>query len=109
MEEVKLIKGPVKEHFNKDIYWQKSSIEFAPPEHKLISVIVLVSYEYIADNLKLDYYNDIQKITDWINGETDKLFEQYKMSPNNMSESLIVRQFTISPVSNVDALLEEIG
>lgn len=106
MKEIQLVKGGVRENFSRDIYVQKSNIEHTPLGHTIMKIIVIASYEFIVGTMKYDY-KDYEKISNWLNEETEKIFEEYKKDPSEFSGNMIIRQFTTQTIADIDAIVEE--
>lgn len=108
MKPLQLILGKVNENSSRDVYWQKSSVEHTPLDHKVMNIIIILSYEFIVDNLKFNY-GDIEKITQWLNNETNKIFDDFKQAPDEYKGTTIIRQFLTTPFADTSSLLEEIN
>jgi hypothetical protein len=105
MKDIVLKKGKVQHHQSRDVYSQKSYIEHIPLENILIKIIVVTSYEYITETLGIKP-NDIEKIENWVDEQTEKLFEDYKSNSTKFTGHTIIKEFFTEPFLDVDYFIE---
>ena len=108
MSQVELKKGNIKTS-SRDLYWQKSHIEFVPLEHPLLELIIITSYDYASTELGIDAFKEQDKLKSWINEQSEKFFEEFKQNQDKFTnQKRIIRIFSNLQFSNLDNFFETI-
>ncbi len=104
MEHIELKKGNLKTN-SRDVYWIKSYIHLNLPENLLVKLIVVASHEYITGTLGINSEKD-EVINKFLNDETEKTFEEFKMNPEKFNE-VIIKSFPNNSIPDIENFIEE--
>ncbi len=106
MNEIWLNEAETKHDFSRGgIFWKKSYMENIPIIYPVKKIVVVSSLEYIVTRLGISP-NNFKKIHEWIKQETKKLFEEYKLNPNNFPGHTITGEFLTESVLDINYFIE---